>query len=95
MDREYFRKFASTGIMLGLLALSYFLLKPILLAILVALILAFLLHPLYEKINKSLKSKNLSAFLVSLILATIILVPIWFLTPILLKQSFEFFLHEF
>lgn len=94
MDKEHFKKLASTGIILGLLVLTYFLLKPILLAVILALILAFLLYPLYLRINKTIKSKNLSALLICLILAILILTPIWFLTPIVLKQSFEFFISS-
>lgn len=91
MEREHFRKLTSTGIIITLLVLTYILLKPILVAIILALILGYLFYPLYKNVNKVVKSKNFSAFLMCLLLATIIILPIWFLTPILLKQSFNFF----
>ena len=92
MDREYFRRLTSTGIILILLILSFLLLKSILLAIIFALILAFLFHPLYLRVNKFFNSKNLSAALMCLVLAAIIILPIWFLTPILIKQSLEIYI---
>lgn len=92
MEKEYFKKIASTGIILTLLVLSFFLLKPILLTIILAMMLAFLLHPLYLKIKKLIKSQSLSAILICIILAFLIITPIWFLTPILLKQSFQIYL---
>jgi len=92
MDKEYFRRITSTGIIIGLLVLSFFLIKPIFMAVLIALILAFLLYPFYLRLKKILKSANLSALLICLLLATLIILPIWFLTPIVLKQSFEFYI---
>ena len=92
MDKQVFRKLTSAGILIALLVLTYFLLKPILISVLLALMLAFLLYPLYLKINKVVRSRNISASIVCLLLAAVIVIPIWFFTPILLKQSFEFFL---
>ncbi len=91
MDKEYFRKISSIGIILILLVLLFFLIKPILLSIIVAIILAFLFSPLYEKLAKFLKSKNLSAFLLCILLLTIIFVPIWFFGPTLINQSIKIY----
>lgn len=92
MDKEYFKKITSTGIILVLLVLAFFLLKPILLTIILAIILAFLVNPLYLRIKKLIKSSNLSAFIICILLAFLIITPVWFLTPILLNQSFQFYL---
>ncbi|MDP2672853.1 MAG: AI-2E family transporter [Nanoarchaeota archaeon] len=94
MDKEHFRNLTSTGIILVLLVLSFFLLKSILLSIIMALILGYLFYPLYKKINKFIKSENISAFLICLILVLIIILPIWFLTPILIEKSFDFFVSS-
>ncbi len=91
MDKEYFKKFTSTSILIILLVLSFLLLKPILIALLLALILAFLFYPFYLRIKKVVKSGNLSASIICIILAILIILPVWFLTPILLNQSFEFY----
>ncbi len=94
IDKEYFRKLTSFGIILVLLVLSFFLLRPFLLVVILALILAFLFYPLYLRMKKGLRSGNLTAFLLCIILASLIILPIWFLTPILLKQSFDFFVRS-
>ncbi len=92
MEKEYFRNLTSTGILIVLLVLSFFLLKPILLSIIVAIVLGYLFYPLYKRTNKLIKSEYLSAFLMCVILTLIIFIPMWFLTPILIKQSFNFYL---
>lgn len=94
MEKEYFRNLTSIGIIIILLALSFFLLKPILLSIIVAIILGYLFYPLYKRTNKLIKSEYISALLMCLILTAIIFIPMWFLTPILIKQSFNFYLSS-
>ena len=91
MEKEYFRNFTSTGIILILLVLSFFLLKPILLSIIVAIILSYLFYPLYKRTNRLIKSGYISAFLMCIALTLIIFLPMWFLTPILINQSFNFY----
>jgi len=91
VDEVYFRKTISAFILIALAVLSFFLLKPVLMAIIVALILAFLFDPLYSWLSKKTHSKNLSAFLIIVLLLILILLPIWFLTPILIDQSFKIF----
>ena len=91
MEDIYFTKIMNTIILIFLIVLSFFLLKPILLSIIVALILAFIFSPIYNLFLKKLGSKNLAASLTCLLLALLIILPIWFLTPIVLDQSFKVF----
>ncbi|MEK6844921.1 MAG: AI-2E family transporter [Nanoarchaeota archaeon] len=91
MEKENFRNLTSAGIILVLLVLSFFLLKPILLSIIFAIILGYLFYPLYKKVNKLIKSESISAFLMCLVLTVIIFIPMWFLTPILIDQSIQFY----
>jgi predicted PurR-regulated permease PerM len=74
-----------------LLILAFFLLKPILLSIIIAIILAFIFKPIYSWILKRIKYKNLAAAIVCFLLLLIIAIPFWFLTPIIIDQSFKFF----
>ncbi|MFH1787644.1 MAG: AI-2E family transporter [archaeon] len=91
MDDTYFRKIMTAIVLIVLVVLSFFLVKPILLAIIVGLILAFIFYPIYCKINKRIKLPNLSASIMSFLLILIILLPLWFLTPIVIDQSIKFF----
>lgn len=90
-DKNYMKKVASLVILATLIFLSYFLLKKILMPMIAAIILAFIFTPLQKKLSKKIKSKNLSAIIVTSILILLIAVPIWFLTPTLLKESIQLF----
>jgi predicted PurR-regulated permease PerM len=91
MVDEYFKKVLTSIILVGLLILSYFLLKPILMAIIIGVILAFLFSPLYNIINKRLKMKDLTAFILSIFLVLIIVIPLWYLAPVMITQSIKFY----
>ncbi|MFH1152156.1 MAG: AI-2E family transporter, partial [Nanoarchaeota archaeon] len=91
MDENYFRKVMTTIILAFLIVLSFFLLKPILLSIIIACILAFIFTPVYCWVIKKVKSENLAAAFICVLLALLILLPVWFLTPIMIDQSFKVF----
>ncbi|MGD9275735.1 MAG: AI-2E family transporter [Candidatus Pacearchaeota archaeon] len=79
-------------ILIALLVLSFFLLKPILLSIIVGVILSFIFYPVYLMINSKLKSPNLSAALICFFLILLIALPIWFFTPLVINESIKVFL---
>ena len=91
MEEIYFKKIMASLILLILLVLAFFLLKPILLAIIFGAILAFVFTPVYNWINKKINSPNFSALIICLLLILIIGIPILFLTPILIDQFFRFY----
>ncbi len=91
IDETVFDKILTTAILVVLLVFSFFLLKPILLSIVSGLLLAFIFAPVYDWLNKRIKSKNLTASLMLAFLLIIIFLSIWFLTPILINQSFKIF----
>jgi len=91
IDEKSFNKIASV-VLIGVLALLTFLiLKPIIISSLFALILAFIFYPVYKKVYSLTKSKNFSAVLICFILLAIIFVPLIFLIPILIRQSFAIY----
>jgi predicted PurR-regulated permease PerM len=92
VNEEYYKKIFATVIIISLSVLSFFLLKPLLIAIIAGILLAFVFSPVYDLIYSKFKSKDLSASLISLFLILIILLPLWFLTPILIEQSFKLYL---
>lgn len=94
MDKTYLRRTTSLVILAILIALAFFLLKPILLSIFTGVILASIFFPLYKKVYEKTKLKDLSAALICVILIALIIIPIWFLTPILLNQSIEIFIES-
>ncbi|MCA9487641.1 MAG: AI-2E family transporter [Nanoarchaeota archaeon] len=92
MEDKSYKSFAIIALLILLLVLSYFVLKPFLMAVLFGIFLAFIFTPLYKRIHKRIKSKNLATSIVCVILAILILVPLWFLTPLLITQSINIFL---
>lgn len=69
--------------------LSFLILKPIILSIVIGVILAVVFAPIYDWLSEKTRAKNISAFIICIFLVLVILLPIWFLTPIFIKQSFE------
>jgi|SRR3989344_2211423 len=92
MDEEYVRKGATLAILVILLSLSFLLIKPIALSIIGGIILSFIFSPVYDFFLKKFKSKNFTAFFICLFLIIMIVLPLWFLTPIFINQSFKIFL---
>jgi len=76
-------------VLLGVLA--FFIIKPVLLSIIGGLILAYVFFPIYKVIQKRIRSRNIAAALVSIIVLVIIIVPVWLLAPLMVQQAFEFF----
>jgi len=76
-----------------LIALAIFIVFPIVQPVIVGLLLAYLFNPLYRKVLRFTKEKNLAAFIILLILLFCVALPLWFLFPIILKQSFDMYLY--
>ena len=91
MGNDYQKKVVGALLLLILAVISFFILKPVLISVIVALILSFIFTPVYDWLYKYTKLRNLSAFLIVLFVLLIVILPIWFLTPILITQSFTVF----
>ncbi len=88
---DYTRKAFSLIAIVFLLVLTFLIIKPIMVSIIVALVLAFVFAPVYDWLYKHTKSRNISAFAIILFLLAIIIIPIWFFTPILVNQAYEIY----
>ncbi|MGY4884202.1 MAG: AI-2E family transporter [Nanobdellota archaeon] len=94
MDAEYTKKIMTALILAVLLVLSFLLIRPIIMSIIIGVILAFIFTPVHDFLLKYIKKKNLTAFLLCLILIGIIVVPLWYLTPIAIDQSIKFYVQS-
>ena len=92
MNEESYRRTITSIILIVLMVLAFFILKPILLASILGAILAFIFMPVYRWLNSKIKYKNLSAFILCGLLILIIVLPFWFLTPIFIDQSIKIYL---
>lgn len=86
METTYVKKTASLVILAGLIILAYLLLKPILMSIILAIVLAFIFTPVHKRLVKRVKYDWLSVTLITAFLVLIIVVPIWIFAPLLLKE---------
>ena len=91
MDETYFKKTITVIILVLLIVLSFLVMRPIIISIIMGLILAFIFSPVYDWLNKYIKQRDISTILIILFSLLIIILPIWFLTPILIKEAFTIF----
>jgi predicted PurR-regulated permease PerM len=75
VDRDGQGRYLFWFILLGLVILSYFVLKPYLIALISAFILAYLIKPLNDRFQKKL-SRSMSAALSVIIVSLILILPI-------------------
>jgi len=89
MDEKSFNKIASIVLIAILVILTFLILKPILISVIFALVLSFIFYPVHKKLVSWVKNKNLSALIICLVLLLIIILPIFFMIPTVVKQTFE------
>lgn len=92
MDEPYFRKIVTIILITILLVLSFFLLRPILLSIILGFILIFIFSPINDWFNKFIKSRTLCVTISTILLFLIIFLPLWFLTPLIIDEAVKFYL---
>lgn len=85
------KKISLIVLLVILAILAFLIIRPVLLSILAGLILAYLFLPIYKYSLRWIKSKTLSAALVSITLLALIAIPLWFLLPMISQQVFELF----
>lgn len=91
MDEDFYKKVMTTIILVTLVVLSFFIIKPILIAVILGILLAFIFIPVYDWLDKKIKMPNLSAVIISFVLILLIILPIWFLTPVMVDQSLKLY----
>ena len=85
------RKILVLSLILILVVLSFMVIKPIILSIVTGLIMAYAFFPIYKRIYKILKEKNTSALAVCFMIFLIVFIPLWFVIPTIMKQSYGLF----
>jgi len=78
-------------LLLALAVLAIWIVQPVFLAIFGGLMLAFVFFPVYKFFLKFVRSKNLAAGIVSILVLLLIFVPLWFLLPLVIKEVFDLF----
>jgi predicted PurR-regulated permease PerM len=89
---ETFKKFIVPVSILVLAFLSFLVIKPLLLPIVLGLCFAYLFTPVYKRLNSKIKSKYWSASLIILLNLVILILPLLITMPIFTRQVFETYL---
>lgn len=89
LTEKLFKKILIGIFILVLAIMTLIILKPIIISIAWALVLAYAFYPVYSFFLKRIKEKNITAILMVLLLIFIIFLPLWFLFPIITKQIFD------
>lgn len=90
-DEDYVKKTLLLGIILAFATLSFFIARPFLMTIVSSMVLAYIFNPVYQKLKKILRSPNISAGIISSVIFILISLPVWFLTPPLVRQTFTIY----
>lgn len=77
-----------------LLVLVYVIVKPVLIASIGGLILAYMFTPFYKKVTALVKNRTLAATLVSFTILICLFVVLWFIIPLIMQQVFEIFSYS-
>lgn len=85
MER-YRHRVAPLLILLAVLLLVGYTLRPAIIALITAAVFAYLLHPAQQTLSKSIRSKRLAALIITLILLITIFTPLLFITRIALQE---------
>lgn len=84
--RRMYIKYGSFVIVLFILYLAYLIVKPFVLPIVTAAIIAYVFYPIYKFINRRLKKRNLSAFIMCFFVFILVVLPSLFILNSLLRE---------
>lgn len=91
LNEKDIKKF-SIILLIGIIAvLSFILIRPIIFAIIGGLILAYITKPLFDKVLYVVRNRTIAATIVLFIVIVLIVIPLWFITPLIVNQVFEIF----
>lgn len=93
MDKDVIKKILGIGIFVGLAIVAFLILKPFITAILTALILSYLFHPLYKRANERFKKPTLIALLICIGTAVIILAFLFLIARFAITELIDFYTY--
>jgi len=88
-EDTFVKKTIALAFMFLLVLLAFIVLRSILISIVFGLILAYVFRPIYKLIRKKIPNKNFAVALLILGIIIVIAIPLFFITPMLIQQSFQ------
>ena len=92
IEEQTFKRLSIFFVLAILAVLSIIILWPISSAIITGLVLAYILSPVYKKVKFVVKEKTVSALIIIMLVLALIVIPLWFLFPIIVRQLFDVYL---
>ena len=91
VDDSIIKRWLVIAIIVLVFVLSLLILRPILVAIGIGILFAYIFSPFFKLINEYIKNKTLAAFLLLLTIAVVVLVPLIYWTPTIIRQTFDIY----
>lgn len=88
-DLKDLRKHFAIILFLALAFVTYLVMRPFLLSLIVGAILAFIFFPAYAWLNRFIKNKALCSFIVTILILVLLSIPITFLMNIIAKEAYS------
>ncbi len=79
-----------TLVFIGLLLIAAFIvIKSIFISIIIGFLLAYIFFPIFKKINKYIKQKDIATTILILLIIFVIAIPLWTLIPVMIDQTIQ------
>jgi predicted PurR-regulated permease PerM len=85
------KKIVALFVIAILAILAFVIAKPFILTIVSSMVLAYIVSPLHIKLKKIVRNSSLSAAVLSIAVILLIALPVWFLVPNIIRQTFSFY----
>ncbi len=85
------KRYSAIVLVAFLIVLGFIIIKPILISIATGLLLAYIFYPAYKYLFKFFRERTTTALAVSVLVVLILLIPLWFLIPLVMRQLFDTF----
>ncbi|MSU45193.1 MAG: AI-2E family transporter [Candidatus Zambryskibacteria bacterium] len=93
MDKDILQRYFFVGIFLLVSVLVFFLFLPFLEVLILSVIFAVVLHPIYQRVNKKFNNKpGLAALVVIFAFAVVIILPLFLIISLVLGESKDLYL---
>ncbi len=92
-DHQTSRKTLAIIILLGLLVLAFFLVKPFIVSIIFGLVLAFVLTPVYKQLLRLIKNPTATSLIITIITVLMLAVVLYFVAQITIKEAFNLYIE--
>lgn len=89
MKSKLYPRIFFSVLFLAIMALGFFITRPFLTALFTGAIIAYLSYPLYQKILKYLKNRDVASFIVVIILVLLLTVPFVIILGLVSKEAYE------